>query len=177
LIYLLLVAVGKGVPQLYEILIESLISSAGLSLGPVSATHGYAPAKAPDSQPPEVLLDASEIGIGAVYQPTLCDGRDQHGLGGDCSSRQSDHGLGTEIMQVANEGLELGDYPQYVCVRDRAPDLSGPSRTADLPELRMRPCKRRDGRPAQPEPPVEREGAGIRHCHIISPGRPVKGGR
>src|SRR5579863_5250928 len=79
-------------------------------------------------------------------------------------------------MPLTNERLELGDYPQYVCVRHRAPDLPRPSGPANLAELRVCPRKRRDGLSAGPEPPVEREGLGIGHCDIMPPERLVRSG-
>src|SRR5260370_6749107 len=51
-------------------------------------------------------------------------------------------------------------------MRNRAPDLQGPPRPAHLAELSMCLSKGRDGLATGPEPPVEREGLGIRHGHI-----------
>jgi hypothetical protein len=91
---LLLIAVGKGVPQLDQILIVSLVPAPGLARTPANVMRRNAATYTADPYSPEVLLQAPQVRVPAIdHAPHGC-GSDQHGLRARASARHADHRLG-----------------------------------------------------------------------------------
>jgi hypothetical protein len=118
-----LVAVSKSVPELNEFLIERLIPTPASYRVPARIVSGYSLPDSPDTYPPKVLLNASQACITAIDHPALRSSCDQHCLPGQVGVRQSNQSRCSEIMEIANKRLKLGNYAQDVGVGYWSPDL------------------------------------------------------
>lgn len=148
---LALVPVGEGVSQLDELLVHRPVAAAVLRCPPV-VSHLEPSIQPGDPETPEVLLDASNVGVAPVDESALRRGRDEQRSELSLRLRQLDHPLSGEIVQVPDEGLELGDHAQDVRVSDRSTDLPWTTGTADFAHGTVRRGKRVDGLAARAEP-------------------------
>lgn len=82
IVYLALITVSQSVAKLNEILIASLIALAVASRVPVGVLSGQLLPDPPDTESPEVLLDALQSSVAAVNCPAIRCRADQDCLRG-----------------------------------------------------------------------------------------------
>lgn len=139
-----LVPVGEGVPQLDQVLILGSIT-ATVRRRPSTTGRLQSSRQSTDAEPPEVLLEAANIGVTTVDEPSLRCGRSEERSELCRGIRQVHEALGREIVEIPHEGLELGDNAKDIRVCDRTAELSRAPGPVHLAHCSVRGSQRVDG--------------------------------
>ena len=152
---LALITVREGVPELDKVLV----------VNPVASTSGWRPAtaarlksrrKSRHTKPPEVLLDAAHIGVAPVDESAFRRSGDEKGPKLHRRLGEVNQAFGREVVQVADEGLELRDYTEDICVSHRSSELPRTTGSVDLAHHGVRGGERVDGFPPHTNPRSQR---------------------
>lgn len=163
---LALVAVSQGIAKLDQILVVGLVASPA-DVSPPMVVSPDPPLEASYAEPPEVLLDAANVGVASIEEPPFGGRGDEERAKLRHRSGELDHPLGAEIVKVANECLELGDDPEHVGVTQRSADRERASRSIDLTHGRVRCGQRVDRIPSWSKPRPQRDGPRVRHMGTV----------
>jgi len=157
-IHLALVPVRERIAQLDHVGEVRLVAPSPSSPAPVPVVQLELRAQVGEAEPSEVSPQAPEVSVSPIDVAALGRCSDQERLEAHIRLSELHEFVGTQIVQVSHETLELSHHSEQIGMRDRATDLQRASRSAvELAEFGMRQGEHVDGSPTLVVPALQRQ--------------------